>query len=102
MNAVLPEMPCQEFVEHVTDYLEGALTAVDRERLEAHLARCADCAHYLEQLRVTQRLAGRITPGDVTPGMRDELIAAFARWRSGRLSVEHESSESVGDDPPPV
>ena len=27
-----PEMPCQELVELITDYLEGALSEVDRER----------------------------------------------------------------------
>ena len=32
------ELTCQELVELVTDYLEGALPAAERARFEAHLA----------------------------------------------------------------
>jgi Putative zinc-finger len=34
----LPEMPCRELVEVITDYLEDALTERDRLRMEEHLA----------------------------------------------------------------
>ena len=34
----LPEMPCRELVELVTDYLEDRLSPLDRARFEAHLA----------------------------------------------------------------
>jgi len=84
MSAVLPHMPCQEFVERVTDYLEGALSAVDLARLEEHLGACAKCAHYLAQLRVTLGLTGRLTEDDVTPEMRGELLDVFARWNAER------------------
>ena len=36
----LPELACQDFVEVVTDYLDGALSAVDHQRFEEHLAIC--------------------------------------------------------------
>ena len=36
-----PEMTCHELVELVTEYLEDAMTASERERLEQHLAACA-------------------------------------------------------------
>ena len=42
---------CREFVELVTDYLEGRLSARDRARFEAHLAECDGCAGYLEDMR---------------------------------------------------
>ena len=38
-----PEMSCQEIVELVTDYLEGALSSTDRKRFEAHLGNCPHC-----------------------------------------------------------
>lgn len=84
MSAALPHMPCQEFVERVTDYLEGALSAVDRARLEEHLGDCAKCAHYLEQLKITIKATGRLTEADVTPQMRGELMDVFARWNAER------------------
>jgi anti-sigma factor RsiW len=48
---------CQQAVELVTDYLEGALLSAQRRRFEAHLARRLDCPEYLAQMR--HRRAGR-------------------------------------------
>ena len=44
---------CREFVELVTDYLEGALPDAERARFEAHLAECDGCAGYLEDTRAS-------------------------------------------------
>ncbi len=75
------ELPCQQVVEMVTDYLEGALPAADRRRLESHLASCPFCTEYLAQIRETIRLAGRVTPEDLTPQMRTDLTDLYRRWR---------------------
>ncbi len=48
---------CREFVELVTDYLEGALPDAQRVRFEAHLAECEGCTGYLEDMR---RLIGTL------------------------------------------
>ena len=50
---VLPELACADLVEVVTDYLEGDLGAVDRERFDAHLLECPDCFEYVGQIRRT-------------------------------------------------
>jgi anti-sigma factor RsiW len=73
---------CQQVVEMVTDYLEGALSAADRARFETHLAGCPHCTEYLAQIRETIRLAGRITPEDLTPEMRTDLTDLYRRWRA--------------------
>lgn len=73
---------CQEVVELVTDYLEGALSPADRRRFEAHLAGCPHCTEYLAQMRETIRLAGRIAPEDLTPQMHTDLTELYRRWRS--------------------
>jgi anti-sigma factor RsiW len=75
-------LPCQQVVEMVTDYLEGALSPADRRRLEHHLAACPHCTEYLAQIRETIRLAGRITPEDLTPQMRTEFTDLYRRWRT--------------------
>jgi len=75
---------CQEVVEMVTDYLEGALSRGERRRLEAHLADCPHCAEYLAQIRATIRLTGRLEPADLTPEMRDDLGELYRRWRTDR------------------
>ena len=76
------ELVCQEVVELVTDYLEGALPAADRRRFEAHLAGCPHCTEYLAQIRETIRLAGRVAPEDLTPAMRTDLTDLYRRWRA--------------------
>lgn len=78
------EMACRELVERVTDYLEGALSPAQQERFEAHLADCDDCPLYVDQLRTTIRLVGRLTEGDVNPAGRDVLLAHFRAWHSLR------------------
>lgn len=77
----LPEMPCQELVEVITDYLDGALAETDRRRFEAHLAECEVCRAYLEQFRQTIALAGRVELERLPPHMREELLAAYRDWR---------------------
>ncbi len=72
---------CQEVVELVTDYLEGALDDAERRRFEEHLNGCAGCTRYLEQMRTTIRLTGEITPGDVSPEAERALLAAFRAWK---------------------
>jgi anti-sigma factor RsiW len=74
-------LACRQVVEMVTDYLEGALSPADRRRFEAHLAVCPHCTEYLEQIRETIRLAGRLTPEDLTPRMSADLTDLYRRWR---------------------
>ncbi len=74
-------MNCQELVELVTAYLEGALDAGEGARFEQHLAECGTCRVFLEQIRATIQLAGRVTPDDLSPEAERELLAAFRSWR---------------------
>jgi anti-sigma factor RsiW len=74
---------CQEAVELVTDYLEGALSRRDRARLEAHLDGCPHCHEYLEQMRATIAALGRVEPDELAPEVRDELVSLYQAWRAG-------------------
>jgi anti-sigma factor RsiW len=74
---------CQELVELVTDYLEGALAPGDLRRFEEHIAHCDACTEYLEQLRQTIQAVGSITPDDLSPGAEAELVAVFRSWKTG-------------------
>jgi len=76
------ELVCQEMVELITDYLEGALSRSQQRRFDAHLAGCEHCAEYLEQMRATIRLTGRLRAEDLTPEMHEEFAALYRRWRS--------------------
>jgi anti-sigma factor RsiW len=76
------DLTCQQAVDLVTDYLEGALTPRQRRRFEAHLAACVHCPEYLAQMRTTITLAGAITPDDLTPQMQADLIGLYRKWHA--------------------
>jgi anti-sigma factor RsiW len=76
------DIVCQQAVELVTDYLEGALSRADRRRFERHLAGCPHCTEYLAQMRATIELTGGIAVDDLTPQMRDEFTELYRRWRA--------------------
>jgi predicted anti-sigma-YlaC factor YlaD len=73
----MAELTCQEVVELVTDYLEGALGPEERALFEEHLELCDGCKWYVEQIRVTIAAVGRIDESDVPPELREGLLAAF-------------------------
>ena len=77
------ELVCQRAVELVTDYLEGALPRAERARLESHLAACPHCSEYLEQIRATMAVMGRVEPDHLAPQVRDELVALYRQWQAG-------------------
>jgi anti-sigma factor RsiW len=75
------QLICQEIVEVVTDYLEGAMDAQSRASFDAHLAGCPHCTAYIEQVRAMIRVAGTIEARSLTPEFRAGLVAAFRDWR---------------------
>jgi len=78
------ELSHREFVEIVTEYFEGALSAADRRRFEQHFAHCAGCAAYLEQMRETIRLVGALGREALPAPAWRELLHAFRDWKAGR------------------
>jgi anti-sigma factor RsiW len=71
---------CQEFVELVTDYLEGTLPPRDRDRFEAHLRDCDACPAYFESFRLTVTSLHDL-PEPPDPHTRDTLLRAFRDLR---------------------
>jgi anti-sigma factor RsiW len=75
-------LSCQELVELVTDYLDGALSRADRARFEAHIDACTNCREYLAQFEQTIAVTGTLREDDVDPAARDALLAQFSEWRN--------------------
>jgi len=86
MNATLPEMPCQDLVEVITDYLEGALPDRDRIRFEEHLAVCGKCQEYVAQFKRTIEAVGVVREQDLDPEVRAGLMEAFRGWSGSSAS----------------
>ena len=76
------DIVCQQAVEMITDYLEGALSRRDRRRLDAHLRARPNCSAYLEQIRLTIQLTGTVEADDLSPQAQAELTELYRRWRA--------------------
>jgi anti-sigma factor RsiW len=81
-------MSCQELVELVSDYVDGALPPVVVQEVDAHIQGCHGCAEYIEQVRTTVRLSAAAAAAELEQRPdRDALLAAFravTRARRGR------------------
>ena len=75
-----PGLTCVQVVELVTDYLEGGLSEADRARFDAHLSACDGCTNYLDQIRVTIAVVGRVREEDLSDEAKAGLLAAFRGW----------------------
>ena len=75
------DLPCQELVELVTDYLEKRLPDSLRVRFETHLAQCSGCRTYLEHMRQTIRALGRLPTASIEPAARERLLEVFRDWK---------------------
>lgn len=76
-----PAMACNDFVELVTEYVEGTLSPVDRRRFEAHIAECPGCRPYLDQMRQVIRATGQLAEAAIPEPARRALLRAFRDWR---------------------
>jgi anti-sigma factor RsiW len=76
-----PEPTCKEIVELVNDYLSGTMSAADRARFSDHLTACPACTTYLEQMRTTIELTGRLGEDELGEDVKRELVEAFRRWK---------------------
>ncbi|NTY63385.1 anti-sigma factor [Mycolicibacterium sphagni] len=74
-------MDCNELVELVTAYLDGALDLDTRARFDTHLLECDGCENYLEQFRSTIKTLGSVSDEQLDPVYRNRLLDAFRGWR---------------------
>jgi RNA polymerase sigma-70 factor, ECF subfamily len=77
------DLACNELVELVTAYVEGALAAGERARFDAHLTECPDCVEYVAQLHRTI-VAMRLAAPELerTPPVAP-LLRVFRDWKRG-------------------
>ncbi len=78
------EMTCQELVDLVTDYLEGALDPETRRRFDAHMADCSYCPAYVDQIRLTILAVGAARAEELAPDTCTELLTHFRAWYASR------------------
>lgn len=82
MSVQVEHVTCQQFVELLTDYLEGVVDAQLRADIERHIVICRGCASYAEQMRSTIGLLALLAEEESGGGHADDvLLELFRRWR---------------------
>lgn len=70
---------CRTLREGLTEYLENALPSSRRQGVEVHLAACAPCRTFLEQLRCAVGKAADLGGRPMPPNMKATLLSTFRR-----------------------
>jgi anti-sigma factor RsiW len=83
---------CREFVELVTEHLEGTLPEEVEQAVGAHLELCGPCVEYLEQMRVTVRLLRALPAASLPPAARDRLLDVYTQLHEQRSGAGPGSS----------
>jgi anti-sigma factor RsiW len=73
---------CDEVVELVTDYLEGALPSELAAEVAAHLELCVSCDAYLAQMRRTIDELGRVPVDSLSDRAKADLMQTFRAYHS--------------------
>jgi anti-sigma factor RsiW len=73
----MPDVTCQQLVELVTAYLDGALPAEEVEAIRTHLDTCDDCTAYVEQVEATVELAAALRD----PASEEDVASLLERFR---------------------
>ena len=83
-SCLMDEMACQELVELVTDYLEGALGRDEALRLCQHVQVCTSCDAYIDQVRSTIRATASLPPETPSAAVEDQLTEVYRQWLANR------------------
>lgn len=76
VNAMLR---CQDVVELLADYLDGALEPATARALEAHLSGCRDCAGFMATYRGTVGVVRTLSEHQLPAELRSRLRAFVRR-----------------------
>ncbi len=90
---------CKGLVERVTDYLEAALPAADREQVNAHLSKCAGCRTYFEQMKQTVRMVGQLRESDsAVPAETKARLLGLFRQHHAAAETEKRIRLGINDE----
>ncbi len=78
---VQPEVRCVEFVDELTDWMEGALPDEQRSLIEEHLSICPHCTRYLDQMRAALGALPAVETADPLGVLRDAVLTELRERR---------------------
>jgi hypothetical protein len=73
-------MNCDELVEQVTEYHEGALGADEVTRIDNHLHVCIGCRMHLGEVDATMRLMSSLPAESMSNELESSLLVMYRDW----------------------
>lgn len=70
-------LACDDVMQRVTEYLDGALPPGAAAAFERHLAECANCTRYLQEIRQTIHRLNALPREPMPAAMKDRLLQAL-------------------------
>ena len=70
-------LACDDVMQRVTEYLDEALSPGAKGDVERHLAECASCTRYLQEIRQTIHRLGALPREPMPASMKDRLLQAL-------------------------
>ncbi len=83
-------MACKQFENQILDYLENQLATAERTKVAAHLAGCAECRAFAEQL---ERLDAQLTHAIKSPTLSSAFDAKLRQRLKNTVLPEAEIAE---------
>jgi len=75
VNEMLMEIPCEQVVREISNYLDDEITAEFRQRIERHFRGCLRCSAVLNGTRNVVALIGDERSFTVPPGFGERLYS---------------------------
>lgn len=76
------KVTCKNFLEEISDYIDGGLDEEIRVSIEAHLAKCPDCWVVFDETKRTVQIFRSMECQPLPKGVQDRLLSALEkRWQ---------------------
>jgi len=72
-------LTCKEFLQELTDYLDSAVDAELRRKLEAHISECPNCFVILDTTQRTIKVYKGMQPQEIPAEVHARLMRAVER-----------------------
>jgi predicted anti-sigma-YlaC factor YlaD len=73
-----PDITCREVAEWTSAYLEAHVDDPTKIRIARHLAACAGCDAYVQQIATVRDLLERLPKAEIQPARRDHVRQEFS------------------------
>jgi anti-sigma factor RsiW len=76
------KITCQNFLEEMSDYIDGSLEQELRVSIEAHLAKCPNCWVVFDETRKTVKIFQSMECKPLPQQVQDRLLEALEKnWK---------------------